>query len=44
MDREEISQTYLKAVNACCLREDFDLMVHGDRTMVGEKGVTLSGG
>ena len=44
MDREYSSQTYLKVVDACCLREDFDLMAHGDNTMVGEKGVTLSGG
>ena len=31
-------------MDACCLKEDFDLMAYGDETMVGEKGVTLSGG
>ena len=28
----------------CCLVSDFELLVLGDQTIIGEKGVTLSGG
>ena len=28
----------------CCLVSDFKLLVQGDQTIIGEKGVTLSGG
>ena len=35
---------YLKVVTSCCLLEDFDSFSKGDLTVVGERGVTLSGG
>ncbi|XP_056634781.1 putative uncharacterized protein DDB_G0282133 [Diorhabda sublineata] len=35
---------YKRVVEACALRNDFDQLPHGDRTIVGEKGVSLSGG
>ena len=44
MDKPENKDLYLNTIDACCLREDFDQMSFGDRTVVGEKGVTLSGG
>ena len=44
MDKSEIKDFYLNTIDSCCLREDFDQMSFGDRTVVGEKGVTLSGG
>lgn len=28
----------------CCLEDDFKMMPNGDKTEVGGKGVTLSGG
>ena len=34
---------YEKVITACCLQEDFSTFVNGDLTMVGERGVTLSG-
>jgi ABC-type multidrug transport system fused ATPase/permease subunit len=39
-DREK----YRKVVKLCQLRSDFDLFEFGDETMVGEKGINLSGG
>lgn len=35
---------YREVCSICALDRDFQLMPHGDQTMVGEKGVTLSGG
>ena len=35
---------YEKAVELSCLKNDFKLLAEGDMTIVGEKGVTLSGG
>jgi hypothetical protein len=37
-------ELYRRAVDACALRHDFDLLPYGDATEIGEKGVTLSGG
>lgn len=34
----------MKVIRASCLDKDFILFSHGDRTMVGDKGTTLSGG
>ena len=34
---------YEKVITACCLQEDFSTFANGDLTMVGERGVTLSG-
>ena len=35
---------YRRALNAAALRRDLTLLPHGDRTEIGERGVTLSGG
>jgi ABC-type multidrug transport system fused ATPase/permease subunit len=37
-------ERYWKVVDACALKVDLDLFEAGDRTEVGEKGITLSGG
>ena len=39
-DREK----YGKVLEAADLLQDLDKLPHGDKTLVGEKGVTLSGG
>jgi ATP-binding cassette subfamily C (CFTR/MRP) protein 4 len=40
MDRSR----YRQVVRVCALEWDFQLLPHGDRTIVGERGITLSGG
>ncbi|XP_075979217.1 putative multidrug resistance-associated protein lethal(2)03659 [Anticarsia gemmatalis] len=35
---------YKRVVKACALIRDFELLPHGDSTLVGERGVSLSGG
>lgn len=35
---------YKEVIRACALERDFSLFPHGDRTQVGERGITLSGG
>ncbi|KAJ9591421.1 hypothetical protein L9F63_002027, partial [Diploptera punctata] len=35
---------YKQVVRVCALERDFELLPHGDRTVVGDRGVTLSGG
>lgn len=35
---------YNKVVNVCALEKDFQQFPHGDQTLVGERGVSLSGG
>lgn len=35
---------YRTVVNRCALEEDFKLFPYGDKTMVGERGISLSGG
>lgn len=35
---------YQQTVDACELTKDFDVLPDGDKTMVGEKGISLSGG
>ena len=35
---------YKQVLKECCLDEDIVLLPHGDATLVGERGVTLSGG
>jgi ATP-binding cassette, subfamily C (CFTR/MRP), member 4 len=37
-------QLYDRAVDQSCLTTDFQILERGDETMVGEKGITLSGG
>jgi ATP-binding cassette subfamily C (CFTR/MRP) protein 10 len=38
------TRKYQQTVSACALEDDFALLPGGDRTEVGERGVTLSGG
>jgi ATP-binding cassette subfamily C (CFTR/MRP) protein 4 len=35
---------YKEVIRACALERDLSMMPHGDLTLVGERGVTLSGG
>ncbi|KAJ8713562.1 hypothetical protein PYW07_013932 [Mythimna separata] len=35
---------YKKVIRACALVRDFELLPHGDSTLVGERGISLSGG
>ena len=35
---------YKEIIKYACLERDFELFTHGDQTMIGEKGATLSGG
>jgi ATP-binding cassette subfamily C (CFTR/MRP) protein 4 len=37
-------QKYKRILNACALAKDMELFQYGDRTLVGDRGVTLSGG
>nr|CAD7197499.1 unnamed protein product [Timema douglasi] len=39
-DRER----YRDVVRVCALRRDFELLPHGDKSVVGERGISLSGG
>ena len=35
---------YRKVIAACSLLDDIKLFTHGDMTMIGERGINLSGG
>lgn len=35
---------YKRVTDKCCLRSDFEMLMDGDKTEIGEKGVNLSGG
>jgi len=35
---------YAEVIEACALRRDLGILPHGDLTLVGDRGVTLSGG
>ncbi|KAJ8684192.1 hypothetical protein QAD02_019984, partial [Eretmocerus hayati] len=37
-------EKYHRVTEACCLLEDFEQLPYGDRTLVGERGASLSGG
>jgi ATP-binding cassette subfamily C (CFTR/MRP) protein 4 len=37
-------EKYQKVIRVCALEEDLSLFPHGDQTLVGERGVMLSGG
>lgn len=39
-----ISERYETVIKATALEGDFEFLPHGDKTMVGERGVVLSGG
>ncbi|XP_077965941.1 ATP-binding cassette sub-family C member 4-like isoform X2 [Styela clava] len=42
---EEFDQErYHEVIHACCLNKDLNLLIDGDMTLIGERGVTLSGG
>ena len=38
------AERYIKVVKACALDHDIQNLEHGDLTLVGERGVSLSGG
>ncbi|XP_022093419.1 multidrug resistance-associated protein 4-like [Acanthaster planci] len=38
------SAKYKRVIKQCALTRDIELLSHGDKTLVGERGVTLSGG
>ena len=38
------SERYWSVLNACSLKEDVDSLQDGDMTLIGERGMTLSGG
>ena len=42
--REYEEDLYKEVIRACCLEEDLKQLDYGDQTIVGERGVTLSGG
>ena len=44
MQFEFDEKRYNKVVEATCLLADFEVLPNGDETIIGEKGVTLSGG
>ncbi|CAB0007608.1 unnamed protein product [Nesidiocoris tenuis] len=37
-------RNYLRVVEACALKPDFEMLPGGDQTEIGEKGINLSGG
>nr|CAD7458628.1 unnamed protein product [Timema tahoe] len=39
-----VRERYSQVVRVCALKRDFQLLPYGDRTIVGERGVSLSGG
>ncbi|PSN47512.1 hypothetical protein C0J52_02253 [Blattella germanica] len=39
-----IRERYKEVIRVCALERDLQLLPHGDKTIVGERGVTLSGG
>ena len=44
MDQEFDQIRYDEVANACDLVTDFNQLTHGDQTMIGDRGVNLSGG
>lgn len=38
------AERYKTVISSCCLSQDINLLPDGDMTLVGERGVTLSGG
>jgi len=42
--REFDAKRYAEVVRVCALEDDFTQLPHGDQTIVGERGVALSGG
>lgn len=42
--RPELRQRYEEVIKVCALKRDLKLFPFGDKTLVGERGVSLSGG
>ena len=42
--KEYNRKKYQEVIHYASLKRDFELFTHGDKTMIGEKGATLSGG
>ena len=42
--KEMEEKRYWEVIKACSLEHDLNEMEHGDSTLVGERGVALSGG
>ncbi|KAG0203518.1 hypothetical protein BGX28_004238 [Mortierella sp. GBA30] len=42
--REYDKERYLQVIKACALIPDFKMLIHGDQTLIGEKGINISGG
>lgn len=42
--KEYNRRKYQEVIHYASLKRDFELFTHGDKTMIGEKGATLSGG
>lgn len=41
---QKLEHRYREVLRICCLDRDLDNLAHGDQTLVGERGTTLSGG
>ncbi|XP_019705688.1 ABC transporter C family member 5 isoform X1 [Elaeis guineensis] len=37
-------QRYKNVLHACSLKKDLELLLHGDQTIIGDRGINLSGG
>ncbi|CAD8163791.1 unnamed protein product [Paramecium octaurelia] len=37
-------QSYERAIHFSCLKQDMEILVNGDQTIIGEKGINVSGG
>ena len=44
MGREFIEDVYYYTLKCCALTKDLELLVAGDETIIGDRGITLSGG
>ncbi|KAK6644533.1 hypothetical protein RUM43_000800 [Polyplax serrata] len=42
--QEYNKQRYQQVVQVCALKRDFELLPYGDKTLIGERGISLSGG
>lgn len=39
-----VRERYNHVIKVCALKRDFQLLPYGDKTIVGERGISLSGG
>ena len=44
MGREFREEAYYRSLSCCALTRDLELLVAGDETIIGDRGITLSGG